>query len=321
MKEFFRKYINNELTSEDLKLFKQMSDEQYSKELDETMEEEWQKSQTEQPNVSDQVMNRVKRRLDSEIMVKPQRVPVIYKTLAWAASILLPVLILSTIYLYNENSQMASEQMVVCTSQGEKATITLPDGSLVTLNSNSRLVYTPKNFNKESRRLDFMGEGYFDVAKNKDKPFIIDGRGLQVKVLGTKFNLLARDESDFAELYLESGIVEFSSLKSQESVIMQPNKKVILNQRTGKLTLIDELEADAVAWKNNEMVFRNAPLHSVVNSISDNYHVDIRFKCQLDSTDLFTGTLVTDDLNSVLAVLEMTYGLKAVLLDGVVTLE
>lgn len=317
MKELYKKYIDDKLTSEELKQLR-TSMESSETELTDLMQEEWSNTPQQDPAVSDQVMRRVKERLDREIRPAVPQIPFYYKALGWAASILLPILILSTLYLYHENRSMSVEQMIVSTAQGEKATVTLPDGSIVTLNANSQLAYIPKTFNKKVRHLDFSGEAYFDVAKDKDKPFVIDGRGLKVEVLGTKFNLSVREENECAELFLESGSVQFTSTRANESVLLKPNKKVVMNQSTGQLTLIDEPSEDPSEWRRNEMVFNNASLQTVVASIEKAYNVDIRFDCNPDTADKFSGTLDTNDLKGVLEVLEKTYGLKASLSDGVI---
>ena len=80
-------------------------------------------------------------------------------------------------------------------------------GVLVSLNSKSRLIYFPKDYNKKERKIAFGGEGYFQVKRNVNTPFLINAKGLQVRVLGTTFNLSVRDTERTAELALEEGCV------------------------------------------------------------------------------------------------------------------
>lgn len=319
MKKLYRKYIDNKLTPKELGELRESSGLQSeNEELLEAMKEEW--SNDNYLNVSDEVMYRVKNKLDTKIHDERRRIPFYYRAIGWAAGILLPLFILSTFYLYQENNQLASEEMIVSTAQGEKATITLPDGTLVTLNSDSKLAYTPKVYNKDFRMVHFSGEGYFVVSKDKNRPFLIDAKGLKIEVLGTTFNLSVRDQAKNAELFLESGKILFTSLLRKESVMLEPNQKLTMNQATGKMVLKDESVKDAGAWRKNEMIFRNAPLHAVIEGIEHIYNVRIKMDSKGDTQDVFTGTLVTNDLNGVLEVLERTYNLRSTMVNGEISM-
>jgi len=320
MKNLYSKYINNQLTVAELEELRKDNPQKFSSEMEEALNEEW-NADEDYSQIPDDVVAGIKSRLDKAIDKKRRViVPLYYKVLGWAAVILLPLFILSTLYIYKEHTQAVSEEMVVATATGEKATITLPDGTLVTLNSNSRLSYTPKVYNKDNRQISFSGEAYFNVAKDKERPFMIDARGLKVQVLGTKFNLLVRKEDKNAELFLESGKVLFTSLLKRESVVLSPNQKLTMNQMTGEMSVMKETDNMASAWRRNEMIFRNAPFESVVKAIENVYGVRIRMEYKSDSMDVFTGTLVTNDLNSVLEVIETTNNLKATKTNNIISI-
>ncbi len=320
MKNLYSKYINNQLTVAELEELRKDNPQKFSSEMEEALNEEW-NADEDYSQIPDDVVAGIKSRLDKAIDKKRRViVPLYYKVLGWAAVILLPLFILSTLYIYKEHTQAVSEEMVVATATGEKATITLPDGTLVTLNSNSRLSYTPKVYNKDNRQISFSGEAYFNVAKDKERPFMIDARGLKVQVLGTKFNLSVRKEDKNAELFLESGKVLFTSLLKRESVVLSPNQKLTMNQMTGEMSVMKETDNMVSAWRQNEMIFRNAPFESVVKAIENVYGVRIRMEYKSDSMDVFTGTLVTNDLNSVLEVIETTNNLKATKTNNIISI-
>lgn len=320
MKNLYSKYINNQLTVAELEELRKDNPQKFSSEMEEALNEEW-NADEDYSQIPDDVVAGIKSRLDKAIDKKRRViVPLYYKVLGWAAVILLPLFILSTLYIYKEHTQAVSEEMVVATATGEKATITLPDGTLVTLNSNSRLSYTPKVYNKDNRQISFSGEAYFNVAKDKERPFMIDARGLKVQVLGTKFNLSVRKEDKNAELFLESGKVLFTSLLKRESVVLSPNQKLTMNQMTGEMSVMKETDNMVSAWRRNEMIFRNAPFESVVKAIENVYGVRIRMEYKSDSMDVFTGTLVTNDLNSVLEVIETTNNLKATKTNNIISI-
>ena len=203
------------------------------------------------------------------------------------------------------------EDMVVSTSEGEKASITLPDGTIINLNEKTRLTYSPENFNKANRIIHFDGEGYFHVSKDREHPFFINARGLQIKVLGTKFNLLARKSAPSAELLLEEGNVSFTSLKMHTSVFIKPCQKAIMDRLTGKIRIIDHADIQkTTAWKRNEMIFVNKSLSYVLQAIKRNYNNNIRTTYQDSISDSFTGTIPSTNLNEALEVIEKSYHLK-----------
>lgn len=204
--------------------------------------------------------------------------------------------------------------MLVTTGKTERATITLPDGTIVSLNSESALRYLPKDYNKEERKIKFSGEGYFQVHNNKEVPFLINAKGLEVRVLGTIFNLSVRDNDKTAVISLEEGSVFLLSERNKTNVTLKKNQKAILDHSTGKITVIsDENIKDVSAWRRGDMVFRNTPLSSVVHTIEENYNVTIIVDCKDCLEDSFTGVLPTNNLNEVLEVIEHSYHLKAVI--------
>jgi transmembrane sensor len=311
MKELYNKYIDNNLTKQDLAELKNQDVAITDCELDEFMKEKWMDGDIDTSDVSDDIKRRVKSHIDSQIeSKKAKRIPLFTKILAYAAAIILPVLIISTYYFYQQNHQLASAQTIFSTGQSERTSVTLPDGTKVSLNSKSRLEYIPSSFNKKLRQVKFSGEAYFQVAKDKTRPFLIESKGLTVKVLGTTFNLLARPHETTAELSLLTGKVMFKSHLSGKSVIIFPNHKVIMDQHSGNLQ-VTSVEPDEIsAWQRNEMVFNNVKISQVVRAIENNYGVKIHINTK-DSNDLFTGTLASNDLNGVLKVLELSYNLKA----------
>ena len=233
-----------------------------------------------------------------------------------AAILLLPVFVVLTIYLYQENGRMASEEMIVSTGKGERANITLPDGTAVALNSESSLTYTPRVFNKDKRQIRFEGEGYFQVAKNRDCPFLIDAEGLSVEVLGTTFNLDVRRSEKTAELILEEGSVRFRSLKTGKNALLEPMEKLILDQETGQFVIESGRDIETeTAWKRGELVFENVAFEDLISSLEKNYGVQIETDYRSDASDSFTGTIPANNLFEALTVIGKVYHLS-VLAEG-----
>lgn len=323
MENLEQKYADDTLRPEELDSLRKKVNAMEDEEIALMIREEWMNEEIDTSKVEDDHICKLKKKIDSQVGFIPRTSLLFSKVARIAAAILIPVLILSTLYFYNESEMRQEEEMLVSTGRGERANIILPDGSKVMLNSQSRLSYMPVNYNKKERQVHFEGEAYFQVSKNKACPFLIDAKGLTVKVLGTIFNLRVRDTSNKSELTLEEGSVLLSSVRTGKSVILKPNQKAVLNQVDGEITVVrDEAVQQASAWKHGDMIFKNTPLANVLESIQENYGVEFRIEGKdQPSDDSFTGTITTSDLNEVLDVLEKIYHLKAIVKGKIVYLN
>lgn len=314
MDSLINKYRKDKLTPEELSELRKKLDTLSDVELEEEMYAVWLNEKIDTSFVDDNVMNRIKENVHSNAIEKKRSgLHILFRWTQLAAVILLPVFILFSIYQYRENHLILSEEMIISTGKGERASIGLPEGSTVVLNSESRLGYLPKDYNKKERKINFSGEGYFQIHPDKKVPFFLKAKGLQVKVLGTTFNLSVRETATTAELALEEGSVMLSSMLSKKNVILQKNQKAILDHATGNITVIPAGDlSDVSAWRRGDMVFRNTELSQVLRTIEENYNVVIAIDRKSCLTDAFTGILPINDLNEVLEVIEQSYHLKAV---------
>lgn len=246
----------------------------------------------------------------------------IFRIAQIAAVVMLPIALVAVGFLYHENRSLASDMIVVSTGDGEQATVSLPDGSRVAVNHNTRLMYVPSKFRGSERRVTMDGEGLYCVAHDAKRPFIVDADGLAVKVLGTKFNLRARDNERDAELVLVEGSVSFTSLKNSESQMVKPRQKIVLDKTTGHLNLIDLESTDyAVAWRRKELVFRDTPLSMVFAQMRKEFHTDIAVAGSVDQRSLFTGTLSSVNLNENLEIIDLSCGLHSRIIGKTVFVE
>ncbi|MDR0332717.1 MAG: FecR domain-containing protein [Dysgonamonadaceae bacterium] len=318
MKELIDKYRQDELTPLELSELQEKARTSSDAEIDAYLFDVWLNDDNiETSAVSDKRMAKMKRNIHTVIGKKPS---VLSKFVRWsqiAAAILLPVFIAFSVYLYREKSIfMSVEEMMVTTGKTERASVTLPDGSAVSLNTESRLAYHPRNYNKRERTINFSGEGYFQVLRNESTPFLINAKGLRVQVLGTIFNLSVRETNNSAVLSLEEGSVMLISTLNNSSVILQANQKAILEYLTGEITVVtDDFIHDLSAWRCGTMVFRNTELSQVINSIERIYGITIDTSAINDLSDKFTGTLPIDNLYEALEVIELLYHLRATIAE------
>ena len=142
----------------------------------------------------------------------------------------------------------------------------LPDGTHVVLNSQSTLLY-PEEFTGSTRSVFLMGEAYFKVKPDKDKPFIVKANDFQVTALGTEFNVNAYPENVELKAMLVNGKikVEFNDLSS--TVILNPDEELVYNTST-KVAQVAVASADeAIAWKNGILLFKNMKLDDIFTTL------------------------------------------------------
>ena len=142
----------------------------------------------------------------------------------------------------------------------ELATVNLPDGSSITLNSGSELSYS-RLYNHLNRTVTLSGEGYFDVQSNADKPFIVNTPNSSVKVLGTEFNLSDWDDSSQTRVKLSvtEGTVEFAEINDNDSMVLNENESAVLNSES-EITPYSADINNMIAWLSNNISFQNDDL-------------------------------------------------------------
>ncbi|MBV4358874.1 FecR family protein [Pinibacter aurantiacus] len=208
------------------------------------------------------------------------------------------------------STNTASQQVVfntVATPRGGQYQLQLPDGTLVWLNAATTLKFPTAFYGKE-RRVEINGEAYFEVAQNRNAPFIVSVGNAEVQVLGTRFNVMAYSDEGSIKTTLLDGGVRFKS--RDDSSVLKPGEQSML-LRNGKIKINTSIDIDAVmAWKNGMMNFNEADLTTVMRQLSRWYDVDIEYQ-NATSNQTFVGELPKDlTLMDVLKALERTGNLR-----------
>jgi len=172
------------------------------------------------------------------------------------------------------------------TPKGGEYQVILPDGTKVWLNAASSITY-PVVFKGNERHVKLTGEAYFEVAKNKEKPFYVNINDLQVKVLGTHFNISAYSNDDAVTTTLLEGSVQVIKNKSQS--LLKPGQQAVVNYTSDNIAVSDANIDDAMAWKNGYFIFNDENIASIMKKVSRWYDVDISYKGNFD-TQKFGGT-------------------------------
>lgn len=161
------------------------------------------------------------------------------------------------------------------TAAGQNTTIHFTDGSKIVLNGASRIRF-PESFEHDRREVFFSGEGYFEIAKNPDRPFVVHVGDYEVQVLGTVFNVDAYEPAHLLKVSLLEGKVRVQD--TAKETLLNPGEEVTINLHTG-LTEVDSFDPlQVTGWKDKVFVFEGEPLCQVLDMLSHRYGVD--FHCQ-----------------------------------------
>ncbi|WP_158858059.1 FecR family protein [Lunatibacter salilacus] len=162
--------------------------------------------------------------------------------------------------------------------RGLKSTFSLPDGTEVHLNYESSLTF-PRQFGGTDRRVELVGEAFFDVAHHDSVPFIVLTEGMSIEVLGTSFNVLASEEDYQTRVSLVRGKVLVNFLDQREGLenqILSPGHEVGLDRRSGEFTVTTFHVEQIVGWKDGIMLFQDASMTEFINRLEKWYGVNIQ---------------------------------------------
>jgi len=180
-------------------------------------------------------------------------------------------------------------------SAGFRSSLKLNDGSIITLNSNSKLTF-PEQFSDTLRLVKLEGEAFFDIKEN-GSPFIVELGGTNVEVLGTTFNVRYPMNGELS-VALVSGKVKVKD-ESGNQVILKPSEMLKIHQN-GELSLTSFDPMEVVGWKDKLLVFRKSGKQEIIQKISSWYGVTVTCECQKQESWAYTGEYQDESLPNVL---------------------
>lgn len=216
-------------------------------------------------------LHRVKRRQRKEFLSRVARYAAVSAVVLAFSSI--------SYWMGYRNDIDTSKLVQIESPEGSSARITLPDGTMVKLSSGSYITYS-SSFGKENRNVTIEGKGYFEVAKNRELPFTLKSRNLEVRVLGTKFYFCDYSKDTHAFLTLTEGKVDLHGLESASGKILYPGNKAILNKSNGRITLKKLSEQELAKESIGRLSFDELPIRDVLNAIERSY--GIKFEVEED---------------------------------------
>ena len=196
------------------------------------------------------------------------------------------------------NRTSAVQMVRIIAPEGSKTKIVLPDSTHVWLNSGTELQY-PDNFTAQNRQVTMKGECFFDVTKDREHPFVVNGTKLRIKVYGTRFNVNEDRLTKETDVTLISGKVEVYNHKDQLLSKLNPGEQLVYNNGMSKVMLTQNPEA-ITSWINNILIFNNQPFDDVIHYLEKWYGVNITFDRTFNYSYNYTFKVKTESLREVL---------------------
>lgn len=243
------------------------------------------------------------KKLDEE-KGKQNKILRMHRWMRYAAAIAAILVIAGgTGYWFYQNE--TDQQMIVAiANEGIVKEVVLPDGTKVWLNNSATLKY-PREFSEKERNVHLEGEAYFEVTKNRHKPFTVQSDAMRVRVLGTTFNFKCDKRCRIAEATLIEGEIEVKGNKEEGQIILSPGQRAELNKNNGRL-IVKQVDAkmDAV-WHDNLIPFQKADIFTITKTLERFYDVKIILSPDIQANKTYSGVLKRkSDIASVLKSLQ-----------------
>lgn len=196
-----------------------------------------------------------------------------YKKYFSIAAALAALVLITWLFLPRFSNTTPGIAQEFTTAKGETKEYQLPDGTSVQLNADSYLAIVG-DFSKKERRVRLQGEAYFEVAKNPEKPFLVETEGVFTQVLGTAFNLRAYPESEAIKLSVSEGKVAFKS-SEDEGLLLLANNAASYDKPSRTFRTEVFQQAEAIAWLNGGLYFKDETLNNIFLELERKFDIKI----------------------------------------------
>ena len=197
---------------------------------------------------------------------------------------------------HNQPKSAALAYFETTTPMGAQTKVVLPDQSVVWVNAGSTLRYG-SDFNTNGRSVQLDGEAYFEITRDSLKPFIVKSKRLDIKVLGTSFNVKAYGMDETTDVTLVSGKVNVSlrdEVAHAGDVTLTPNRKLSFNKQTNKVRVSEVDAKDALSWMDGSLKFSEQPFMSIAKDLERKFNVRIRVESDPLRKEIFSGSFTKD---------------------------
>lgn len=314
--ELIHKKSTNALTSDERQMLDSLLKNKENQLLAQQIEATWEKSFNYQNDFTPNVelgLSKLKTRMNAEKTTSSKVVPLRNRRSWLRIAAAAAILIVGGLFTFNQLNSDLDWEKIAATHLTKD--LTLADGSKVAINSASELEY-PAEFSSEERRVKLKGEAFFDVAKNPDKPFIIEAGDLRIRVLGTSFNVRNFGNEGLAEITVRSGRVEVSHKNGGFTKILEANDQLTFDKRRKKVrTVSKDNNLNALGWWSGKLVFTKEKMSKIKQAIERTYQVELEFT-QSEILEKCSYTISNDvkaeGLNAILDGLEVAFAIEEI---------
>jgi transmembrane sensor len=311
IKSIIAEYLQGRTPEGERGLVQRLADGLMDNELKKEMLADWEAAETTEKLNLEHILQKVHYEINMRNTSQKRISRIIRMTTQWAAAILLPLLLATTLYivrLHKDISHIENTWTTLVSPANSRVEFTLPDGSHGWLNKGSSLTY-PIKFGHE-RRVKLEGEAYFDVQKNPRKPFFVEVQDMNVKVTGTTFNVMSYKEFPVTEVILETGLVKLIGITNPFNVEMTPDTKVTYNRDMRKLTQGALNARNYTSWTEGKLVFRDVDLEEIARRLSIWYNVDVEITDSTLRHLTYHATFEDESIEEVLYLLKLSSPIK-----------
>lgn len=217
---------------------------------------------------------------------------------------------LATIFFIDQKNTTETGTYKLVTLKGEKSYLQLPDGTKVWLNSCTTIQYA-EDYGRSNRNIHLSGEAYFEVARNEKKPFIVKANGIDVKALGTAFNISAYPEDTQLITTLFSGKVAVQPTLTKQQIMLAPNQVAIYYKSRNKIEVTPYDKKLFAQWRGGYLSFEMMYLQDITKLLERNYNVVFRYDNQKIKKLKFSGSFRnSEDLTQILNVIKTNTGIQ-----------
>jgi len=313
------RFFKGERTGEDEKYIRKIfCNDALSEELATILRKQWYESISEEP-VSDKNLDHILYRIHYEInTVRLKSDKLFSAVFKWATRIaaifLLPLAVYVGIHFYKTSTNINLTWTEIKAPAWTRAKFTLPDSTVVWLNSKSSIKYRGDYISERTIILD--GEAYFNVRTNKSRPFTVNTDDLIIKALGTKFNVASYNDEKNLEVVLEEGELLINDRKLNISVQMVPDELVTYNKEKDNITSENVQTRAYVSWTEGKLVFRNDPIDVIARRLGRWYNIDVDIEGDNFDKLRLRATFVDENLEEVLYFLKLSLPIDYKIIEG-----
>lgn len=244
--------------------------------------------------------------------IKPMRKISLHLWMQRVAAILFIPAFIAFLFQYLAKDVSDEQLIEIRTNPGMITRLTLPDGSMIVLNSDTYFSY-PANFSKSVRTVTLNGEAWFTVAKDHQRKFIVNTpHQSAIEVLGTSFNLEAYGMDSTVTTYLQEGKVRFiyDQNNHDKSYNLQPGEKLVYNSLSSTMKLYKTKGLTETSWKDEKIILANTSFNETIRLLGKRYNVTFRVLNNKYVNDSFTGIFTNQRLDLILEIFKRSSGIK-----------